>query len=462
MSTIARSASQKTKPIKTVGRKASTRSKADASSGWNLQVPAFVWLVHTVIVQFFATLAHTFGTLNALSSPFGGQLKAPADLTGLLGDVTGPLRLWDGLWYKLIAAGSAGYPESTITLRPGYGSAEATAAFWPLFPWLQQYGNKFTGAPFEMVGYIVSNLAFLGALVLLYRLVSIDFSETVARTTIWALALFPTALFFTALYTESLFLLLAVGALLSARLGHWWVAGIVGLLAALTRSQGVMLLAPFAVLYFNQYRSDRRGWFPAIIPAMLPLLGPVIFGYMLNNALGNWRAFIDVQNQWNRTSATPVETFDCAIRGCKLVLTQYGKTNTWNVQGADWGWIGDFFSRPTWSTVTSNEWRKRVADSDTLELASTILFLGLGVIALAKAPFYYAAYIWPPLIIPLFSPSTVHPLMSMPRFGITLFPLFVIIALLAQGRRFALPLAIASGILLVLLTMQFSSWYWVS
>jgi hypothetical protein len=52
--------------------------------------------------------------------------------------------------------------------------------------------------------------------------------------------------------------------------------------------------------------------------------------------------------------------------------------------------------------------------------------------------------------------------MSMPRFVLPLFPLFVMIAILVRGKRFGVPLAIASSILLVILTMQFAQWYWVS
>jgi hypothetical protein len=59
-------------------------------------------------------------------------------------------------------------------------------------------GNQSTGWPAEVIGYVLSNVAFAVALVLLYRLVIIDFDRLVARRTLWALALFPTALFFTA------------------------------------------------------------------------------------------------------------------------------------------------------------------------------------------------------------------------------------------------------------------------
>jgi hypothetical protein len=52
--------------------------------------------------------------------------------------------------------------------------------------------------------------------------------------------------------------------------------------------------------------------------------------------------------------------------------------------------------------------------------------------------------------------------MSMPRFGLTMFPLFVVIAILLKWRWLRLPVFAVSTVLLVLLTMQFANWYWVS
>ncbi|MDP9370401.1 MAG: hypothetical protein M3Q03_19380, partial [Chloroflexota bacterium] len=70
--------------------------------------------------------------------------------------------------------------------------------------------------------------------------------------------------------------------------------------------------------------------------------------------------------------------------------------------------------------------------------------------------------IWPALLLPLFGPSIVHPLFSVPRFGITLFPLFVMMVLLLKERRLAIPALLISTLLLIVLTAQFAQWYWVS
>jgi len=250
--------------------------------------------------------------------------------------------------------------------------------------------------------------------------------------------------------------------LLCARRGNWLAAGVVGLLAALTRSQGIMLLAPMAVLFLQQYKLEYRRWLPNGLFAALPALGPVIFGDLLEASGQKWRAFIDVQGEWNRASAHPIETFICATRGCELDVHQYGEVRTYRADGADWGWFSDLIRDPGWALISSQTWRDSVANSDTLELVATVFALGLAVYGLFKLPWWMSAYLWPPLIVPLFQPSSVHPLMSMPRFIIVLFPLFVVIAMLTGNRWVRYVVTPVSILLLIALTVQFSQWYWVS
>ncbi|MBA3643741.1 MAG: hypothetical protein H0W59_06710, partial [Chloroflexia bacterium] len=87
--------------------------------------------------------------------------------------------------------------------------------------------------------------------------------------------------------------------------------------------------------------------------------------------------------------------------------------------------------------------------------------LALALLGLRALPLYQTAFLLPGLIIPLYQPSQVHALMSIPRFGLTLFPLFVVLALIVKGRLAAVALPL-STLLLVILTIQFTHWYWVS
>jgi Dolichyl-phosphate-mannose-protein mannosyltransferase len=400
--------------------------------------PFFVFVVHWLLVQIPASLAMLWGTPNAPSPPYG---RLPEPMTGIAHVIIEPMRQWDGLWYRLIALD--GYVGPTESAR---------AAFWPLYPWLMDAGHRLTGLAPETIGYLISNIGFAVALLVLYRLVALDFGADIARGTLWAIALFPTAFFFSAVYTESLFLLLAVAALLAARTDRWWIAGIAGALAALTRSYGVFLGVPFVILLWQRHRFDLRRWFPAAIPAAFPILGPAIFAWFLQQTQGNWRAFIDVQAQWNRYQAMPWETLRCGIQSC---FDLGGEPD-----GAKWDWVGAFLHNPAVATTTG--WRVDVANSDTLELVVTILFLALAVLGLRLLPAWQSGYVLPGLLIPLFSPSSVHALMSMPRFVLPLFPLFTVLAILLRSPKLAVPAAVISSILLALLSIQFALWYWVS
>lgn len=413
--------------------------RGDSTEAWAF--PLRVWVIHWLLVQIPATYAMRFGVPNAPSPPYG---ELPPPMAGLAHWIVEPLRNWDGLWYRLIALeGYAG------------GMQSARAAFWPAFPGIMHGGRLLTGWQVETVGYLVANLAFLGALLILYRLITYDYGDQeVAKRTLWALALFPTSLFFSAVYTESLFLLFVVAALFLWRRDKVWLAGLVAIGAALTRSGGVFLILPFLALLWDRNRREWRDYFPDIIPAFFPALGPAIFGVILQRDQGNWNAFIDVQEQWNRYNALPWETLQCAISTCH---TLGGEPD-----GISWAWWHSLTANPTWATLTSTEWRASVANSDVLELAVTILALGLALIGLRVLPLYYSAWVFPGLLIPLLQPSEVHALMSMPRFVLVLFPLFVVLAMLLRPGWIRIPAIIVSVTLLVVLTTQFALWYWVS
>lgn len=424
--------------------------------------PLVVGLVHFLIVQLAATFAFVYGTARSASPPgnYNGQpgQAEPASLTGWVQNLVEPLRSWDGLWYTQIA--DLGYPAFE----------RANPAYWPLYPWLMEGGARLTGMPLEVAGWLLSNVFFVVALGFVYALVRLDFPERIARITLWVLALFPMALFFSAVYTESLFLMLAASALYFARTRAWVLAGILGLLAALTRSNGVMLLLPFAVLFIQQYGWAPRRWVTTGLAsaafAILPILGPVLFYVYLDaeeipQTISD-PAFVAVQGQWYRYSALPWETFQCAVSSCTGPDDHEYIPANYPVVGADWAWVRELIEDPSWGNVTSYEFRDLFAQSDTVELVGLLLFIGLAVIGLRILPLYQTAYLLPPLLFPLFQPGAVHPLMSIPRFGIVLFPLFVVLAILLQRRGPLVAYSVVSGLLLVIFTIQFAHWYWVS
>lgn len=135
----------------------------------------------------------------------------------------------------------------------GYGGFEldgmhTTLVFFPLYPWLMRAVHLLV-PDWALCGHILSGACYIGACVVLARLVTEQFGRRTARLTLALLSGYPFAFFFGAVYGESLFLLLSAAAFYRIRRHHWLRAGILGALAALTRMQGALLLAVGLIEY---------------------------------------------------------------------------------------------------------------------------------------------------------------------------------------------------------------------
>src|SRR5215472_13764852 len=102
-------------------------------------------------------------------------------------------------WYRWDAA-----RFGTIAIE-GYKNYY-NSAFFPFFPLLEYVVSTILHKGILVSGMLISNLAFLGTLIVLYRFVETEFDiDTAKRTTLY-LAIFPTAFFFFAAYNESVFM----------------------------------------------------------------------------------------------------------------------------------------------------------------------------------------------------------------------------------------------------------------
>ena len=143
---------------------------------------------------------------------------------------------WDSDWFLRIA-------------EEGYSWPSSTPAFFPLYPFLVARLGFVLLGHFVLAGVVLSLAAGSAAFVLLYRLTAAKLgSRGGAGARCCSSPLAPTSLFFGAVYSESLFLLLAVATFLAAEKGSFWKAGALAGLALLTRSAGVALLPALVVL----------------------------------------------------------------------------------------------------------------------------------------------------------------------------------------------------------------------
>ncbi|WP_196189255.1 mannosyltransferase family protein [Conexibacter sp. W3-3-2] len=366
-----------------------------------------------------------------VTHPFGG-----------LGDaLVAPMARWDTVWFLAIADG-------------GYGDDPARPAFFPLYPLLA----KAVGAPLGsslVGGILISWAAFLVALAVLHRLAMVELGDArAARYAVLACALFPTAFFHTAVYSEGLFLALSIGAVYAARQGAWAWAGALGALAAGTRSAGVLLVVPLALLHLRARReaglpplgrrpSEHR---PLLAVALVPV-GMLAFCGWFALTGGDVRAPVDAQQVWFREFAGPfVGLWDgtvAAVQGARQLLSGARDPVYFTAAG------GDPFV---------------VAQENLVLLAFLLACVPAIVGVLRRLPVAYGAYVVAALALPLSTPVAPQPLMSTPRFLAVLFPLYLWAGLrLARASARTATLALgASAILLCVLTARFATWHWVA
>jgi hypothetical protein len=207
---------------------------------------------------------------------------------------------WDAEWYLSIVKN--GYvPSANLT------TTYSNLAFFPLFPDLVRlltlpfHIKASSTSVYLAVGLLISNLFFLAAAYLLYKMVvQLLHDECIAQRTIILLIAFPAGFFFSTFYPESLFLFLAVALFYAGLRKRWLLAALCGGLAAITRPQGILLALPLAWLYMGA-----RGWkLRAIrLDALSFLFFPAFLaGHLINlhSITGDWLALIHAQAAWGR------------------------------------------------------------------------------------------------------------------------------------------------------------------
>ncbi len=127
------------------------------------------------------------------------------------------------------ACASTGMPAGTRRSRSTVEGDAPSTNFFPLLPLLMAIVSRGLGGDVNLAGRVINGVAFILKLTGLWQLVRHDFDTETADRMVLYLAVFPTAFFFFAPFTEALFLVSAVWALLGARRGNWKLAAFAGL-----------------------------------------------------------------------------------------------------------------------------------------------------------------------------------------------------------------------------------------
>jgi len=115
--------------------------------------------------------------------------------------------------------------------------------------------------------------------------------------------------------------------------------------------------------------------------------------------------------------------------------------------------------------VLGASWEHILRTGDVIEafnLGLFLLFTILLLLGLRRLPFAYTAFAAPQLLLISGHERMASPLAASSRYMLTLFPIFVLLALLGRDRRLHYSYLIVSLLLLGFLLYAFLSGYWVA
>jgi hypothetical protein len=196
------------------------------------------------------------------------------------------------------------------TAEFGYFSATrrcCSQAFLPGYPLSIRFLAPLVGGHEIWAAMLITLVAGVVAAALLWRLAADHGGPAVGQIAVAALALNPLSVFMAVVYSEALFVALALGAWLLARKGRWWWAGLVAAGATSVRINGLFLVAALALMFLIQLRRRQPGvrWYDG---AALGLPAVVLIAYFawLKGQTGSWTAWHDAEALgWGRKLAAP-------------------------------------------------------------------------------------------------------------------------------------------------------------
>ena len=317
---------------------------------------------------------------------------------------------WDSNWYMSIAR--HGYPWVI--------DEQSNVAFFPLYPFAIKGLGPLLAGRMLLAGLVLSSAFLFGGMAYLYKLVKLDYRDEIAGRAVWLLGIFPTSVFFTSMYTESLFLMTSVASFYYARRGRWALAGFWGLLASMTRIAGLLLLIPLLWEFMSQNSfSVRKSLRPRLFWLLLVPAGVLVYMGILQQSTGDPLAFADMQ------------------------VTGWGHKFSYFV-GSITGDIGILMDKSEYWVL--------------YELAATAFLAVMTIVSLKKLRGSYTLYMLISLLFFLAEGTTK----SISRYLIVVFPIFILMPLLAKRKAAWVSVCGVSLALLAVSTAAFVTGRWVA
>lgn len=383
----------------------------------------FIFLIFNFFISFLAT--ETIPYLGYYSYP---EMLERWDLPFFVERFAG----FDGLHYIKIAL--EGYERNAT-------------AFLPMFPLLMRFGTMLTGFSPIIVGMSISIAALFVTLMMLPGyLTLLDIEPKRIYWTLLFFLFFPTSFFLQGVYTEGVFIALLVATLYMSKKKQYLWAALFGYFMGLSRITGFFLSTLiFLELIENiQFTKDWKKYafaffksltFPKILAAIAPLLGFGTFMAYLWLTTGDPLRLAHSQVDFNQNRSTSfVFPLQVAWRYLKIFYT------------ADWNF--QYFIAVVEFTLTSGVGVILTYDAwQIYKKKYTHLFTRAGLNIFA----------WMSILLPI----STGTLLSMPRFVLPLFTVFMVLAEVPK-KWVKITILIAFLILHTILLMAFIQGYFVS
>lgn len=312
-------------------------------------------------------------------------------------------------------------PHYQAIAERGYGAFETAFFTPPLFPALMRVTAPWFGSNTLASGLFISGVSFLVCLFALYRMAVLEFgNEQQAFRAILFLASFPTAFFLVAPYSESLFLGGAILALYHARKRQWTAAGLWGMLAALTRISGALLLCPLVYAAWQaRHSGERRAWWAPLLVGIGTLAYPLYVWLILDRS--------------------------------PLVILEANYAR------------GGYLTFPGWNIIQAalQIWRGALVEENLIELFFALLFVFLTFSIWRQLPRLYGIYSLTLLLFFLSRFGSPQPLVGMARYVLEIFPAFLLFSLWARHAWIERLILYLSWAGLLFFSAQFAIWGWV-
>lgn len=310
-------------------------------------------LVFTSVMWLLSRLVITVAMLliaPTLAAPPGGIVPTVG---------WGVFSAWDSGFYEKIATSGYDYANDTN---------QHSVAFFPLLP-LCIHALIMFGLPVEVAGTIANNLAFFGALYVLYIWIEKRHGINSARWATAALAWFPLSLYGTVIYSEGLYLLFSTAALRAFDLKQYAGVAIWGTLATAARPTGLALIPAFLIAAVLDSSKAI-----AYIASLAAGGGLFLYSLYCKIQFGDWLAFFHAQHAWRSSVG-----FDWWRWWKMLMQITVGSAN-WKYGSIKDPWHPLLFLLIVGSSYLLWRYRKKL-NSTWVDYGFAILGLGLWLLA---------------------------------------------------------------------------------